>query len=52
VIAHELAHLAERHHRPEFWALMSRAMPDWENRKQDLRRKAAEIYWCHPEMTG
>ncbi len=52
VIAHELGHLVERHHGPEFWALMSRAMPDWEKRKEDLRRKAAEIYWCHQEMIG
>jgi predicted metal-dependent hydrolase len=52
VITHELAHLVERHHGPEFWALMNRAMPDWEKRKGDLRRNAAEIYWCHPEMTG
>jgi predicted metal-dependent hydrolase len=50
VVAHELAHLIERHHGPEFWALLSRAMPDWEKRQEDLKRKAAEIYWCHTEM--
>lgn len=50
VITHELAHLVEHHHRPEFWALLDRAMPDWEERKEELRSKAADIYWCHPEM--
>jgi predicted metal-dependent hydrolase len=50
VVAHELAHLVERHHGLEFWALLSRAMPDWEKRQEELKRKAAEIYWCHPEM--
>jgi predicted metal-dependent hydrolase len=51
VITHELAHLVERHHGTQFCELMNRSMPDWENRKQELRWKAAEVYWCHPEMT-
>lgn len=51
VIAHELAHLIERHHGPAFWALLGRAMPDWEERQGELKRKAAEIYWCHAGMT-
>jgi predicted metal-dependent hydrolase len=50
VIAHEMAHITERHHGPEFWAAMSRAMPDWAKRQEELKLKAAEIYWCHPEM--
>jgi predicted metal-dependent hydrolase len=52
VITHELAHLIERHHGPEFRALLSRVMPDWEQRQDELKRRAAEIYWCHPDMTG
>jgi predicted metal-dependent hydrolase len=51
VIMHELAHLIERRHGPEFQALLSRVMPDWEQRHEDLTRRAAEIYWCHPGMT-
>lgn len=50
VIAHELAHLVEHHHGPAFRALMSRAMPDWKARKEQLRRQAQEIYWCYPGM--
>lgn len=36
IIAHELVHLHERHHGPEFWAALSRAMPDWPQRKDAL----------------
>ena len=31
--AHELAHLHEAHHTPEFWLLLERAMPDSMQRK-------------------
>lgn len=33
VVVHELAHLHEAHHTPEFWARVERAMPDYERRK-------------------
>ncbi len=33
VVVHELAHLLERHHTPEFWRRVERAMPDYEQRK-------------------
>lgn len=42
VIAHELVHLHERHHGPEFWAALSRAMPDWRKRKDALAEKAKD----------
>ncbi|MGH8610584.1 MAG: M48 family metallopeptidase [Gammaproteobacteria bacterium] len=51
VVTHELCHLVELSHRREFWLALERALPDWRNRKEDLRRKATEIYWCAPEMT-
>lgn len=36
VVAHELAHLLHRHHGPDFWAALSRALPDWADRKAML----------------
>lgn len=42
VIAHELVHLREGHHGPEFWAALGRAMPDWQKRKDALVSQAKE----------
>lgn len=36
VIVHELVHLAEPHHSPEFWRRVERAMPDFAARKKWL----------------
>lgn len=51
VLVHELCHLVEPSHRPEFWRALERALPDWRERKEELHRRAADIYWCAPEMT-
>ena len=32
VVVHELAHLHQRHHTPEFWQRVERALPDFERR--------------------
>ncbi len=37
VVVHEMAHLHEPHHTPEFWRRVERAMPDFEHRKEKLR---------------
>lgn len=36
VLVHELAHLHEPHHTPEFWVRVERAMPDYATRKDWL----------------
>jgi predicted metal-dependent hydrolase len=36
IVAHELVHLNISTHRPEFWARLKRAMPDFEERKEWL----------------
>lgn len=36
VIVHELCHLKEHNHGPEFYALLTRIMPDWNGRRQQL----------------
>lgn len=41
VIAHELCHMAEPHHGPEFYRLLDRVMPDWEGCKGRLEERMA-----------
>ena len=38
VVVHEMAHLREPHHNPEFWRRVERALPDYELRKDWLSR--------------
>lgn len=38
VIIHELAHLIEMNHSPRFWALVARAMPDFEEKERWLKK--------------
>jgi predicted metal-dependent hydrolase len=37
VIVHELCHLQELHHQKEFWLLMEKHMPDYAQRRRELR---------------
>ena len=41
VVVHELVHLAEHHHGPEFWARLARVMPDHAERKSWLAENSA-----------
>ena len=43
VILHELAHLRIKGHGPEYWAFLSKFMPDYENRKRWLEANQLEI---------
>jgi predicted metal-dependent hydrolase len=38
VVVHEMAHLQEPHHTPEFWRRVERAMPDYDRRKRWLAK--------------
>jgi predicted metal-dependent hydrolase len=40
VVVHELAHLREPNHSPRFWAWVAGALPDYQERRQALRRDA------------
>ncbi|XTP38083.1 M48 family metallopeptidase (plasmid) [Mycobacterium sp. TJFP1] len=44
VLAHELAHLREPHHGPAFWRVLSRAMPDFDQRKSALAQAGTSIW--------
>jgi len=50
VLVHELSHLIEPTHGPEFWQVVDRAMPNWRDRREELGRKASEVFWCTAEM--
>ena len=43
VVVHELAHLHEPHHTPEYWRRVERAMPDFERRKTLLALNGGEV---------
>jgi len=39
VVAHELCHLRYKDHSAEFWQLLRLIMPDYEVRKENLRKE-------------
>lgn len=43
VVVHEMAHLHEPHHTPEFWRRVERAMPDFELRKTWLAEHGIDV---------
>jgi predicted metal-dependent hydrolase len=45
VVAHELVHILHRHHGAAFWRVLGRVMPDYEKRREQLRRWGASTVW-------
>lgn len=45
VVAHELVHLVHSDHGRAFWALLGRVMPDYEERREALRRAGGAMVW-------
>jgi predicted metal-dependent hydrolase len=43
VVVHEMAHLLEPHHTPDFWRRVERAMPDFERRKVWLAERGIDV---------
>lgn len=43
VIAHEVAHIKHMNHGPRFWAAVGRLYPDYENARDEIRRRALEL---------
>jgi predicted metal-dependent hydrolase len=44
VVAHELAHVREPHHGPDFWRLLARVQPGYEERKAKLARVGEQVW--------
>jgi predicted metal-dependent hydrolase len=43
VVLHEMVHLHEPHHTPDFWLRLDRAMPDYAQRKEWLAEHGIEV---------
>jgi predicted metal-dependent hydrolase len=43
IVVHELVHLREPHHTPDFWRGVERLMPDWEQRRSWLAERGREF---------
>ena len=45
VVVHELVHLLHRGHGREYWRALGKVMPDYERRREELRRVGARLEW-------
>lgn len=45
VVAHELVHLVHKDHSAAFWGQLGAAMPDYEERREALRRLGPQLGW-------
>ena len=45
VLAHELAHLRHKDHTKGYWALVGKIMPDYDQRREDLRAIGPRLSW-------
>lgn len=52
VLAHELAHLREAHHGPDFWTLLGRVLPDYDDRRTELAHVGSRLWLGTKAMQG
>jgi predicted metal-dependent hydrolase len=45
VVVHELCHLLVPNHSPRFWAEVARVLPDWRERRAQLRQFGRSLSW-------
>lgn len=44
LIVHELCHLQHMNHSPDFWSLVSQTIPDYKNRRRELRLTGKNLF--------
>ena len=44
-VVHEMCHLKHRNHESEFWDLVGRLLPDWQERKARLDKNEHMLGW-------
>ena len=45
VVVHELVHLRHRGHGRDYWQAVGRVMPDYERRREELRKCGFALAW-------
>ena len=45
IVVHELVHLVHRGHGKEYWRAVGTVMPDYERRRDELRRMGPRLAW-------
>ncbi len=45
LLAHELVHLRERNHTRVFWSLIGKVVPDYDRRRDELKRIGPRLVW-------
>lgn len=43
IVVHELAHIKYKDHSPDFWNIVDKVIPDYENKKNWLRENGASL---------
>ncbi|MEY3959547.1 MAG: hypothetical protein RIR14_200, partial [Pseudomonadota bacterium] len=52
VAAHEVAHLVEMNHSPQFWAVVDRLYPGWEAQRAWLRSHGSALHGLRFQPAG
>jgi predicted metal-dependent hydrolase len=45
VVAHEVVHLRHRNHSRAYWAALARLVPEYEERRRQLRLRGPQMLW-------